>query len=700
MKQAVALQRQGKLKEAELLYRRILQTHPAEPDANHNLGVLARQLGKDDDSLPFLRAARDNNPGYEQYHLSYAEALMACQRPDESIAALEFARTQGIQSPAVQTLGIAVRSAAKDLQSIASIIPADLTKRIFLLFRTERFAELELILDDLLARQPQSGFLWKMQSATLARQNKDALAAFRRAADLLPDDAEAQRNFARYLISSNDLRNAEIHLRRVLDCDAAAAEDHVTLADLLRTMGGTIEAIRQYQCALALDSNLLEAHVNLGNALKDAGRLEEAESSYRRALLVNPKCVEAHCNLGIVLKSMARNEEAERSCRLALQLEPNLVGALVLAAKLAIDGGRFEEAENLFRQAGAIDPHSPEAWAGIPGARRMTSADEPWAKQAAALAARRLPPEKEAFLRYALGKYFDDVKDYDRAFPQYHRANELGKIVASKHGIRSFDPAVHAKSVERRIAFHERAKAHLAQSGNSSDRPVFIIGMPRSGTSLAEQILASHPQVFGAGELPFWGAAAKSLKSVVHDQARESALIEKLAGNYLEVLNASSPHARHVVDKMPSNFLHLGLIHLAFPNARFIHMQRNPLDVCLSIYFQAFAETQTYANDLANLAHYYREYERLMRHWRSELPAGVLLDVPYESLVENQETWSRTIIEFIGLEWDERCLNFHENERAVRTPSNWQVRQKITNSSVARWRHYEKFIGPLMGLLA
>jgi hypothetical protein len=222
--------------------------------------------------------------------------------------------------------------------------------------------------------------------------------------------------------------------------------------------------------------------------------------------------------------------------------------------------------------------------------------------------------------------------------------------------------------------------------------------MPRSGTSLVEQIIASHPVAFGAGELPFWDEAVTVHSAEVRQGMLNEATRQKLAEAYLRVLANHSTDALHVVDKTPINADFLGVIHSVFPNARIIYMQRDPIDTCLSCYFQQFMTGLNFTLDLSDLAHYYREHQRLMTHWRAALPPGSILDVPYAELVADQETWTRKILEFLGLEWDERCLEFHKIKRSVVTASAWQVRQKIYGNSVDRWRNYEKFIGPLKGL--
>jgi hypothetical protein len=223
--------------------------------------------------------------------------------------------------------------------------------------------------------------------------------------------------------------------------------------------------------------------------------------------------------------------------------------------------------------------------------------------------------------------------------------------------------------------------------------------MLRSGTTLAEQILASHPSVTGVGELTFWSTeiAARTNTELPRLQP-DDAELGRLRRRYLDLLPSVSPTADVVVNKHPTNFFALGLIHAAFPQARIIHMRRNPLDTCLSIYFQHLEAANTYAHDLADLADYYRQYQRLMDHWRRLLPAGTLLDVPYEELVATPRLWTHKMLEFVGVGWDPRCLEFNRTARTVVTASKWQVRQPLNAASVNRWRSYERFIGPLFSL--
>jgi len=257
--------------------------------------------------------------------------------------------------------------------------------------------------------------------------------------------------------------------------------------------------------------------------------------------------------------------------------------------------------------------------------------------------------------------------------------------------------AIHG--VDDLIRVYTRETISRTESGGSASvKPIFVVGMMRSGTSLVEQIIASHRAVRGAGELPFWSDAVRQHATAMRQGSLGEPLRNKLAKEYLRILTGHSVDASRIVDKAPVNSDYLGVIHSILPNARIIYMQRDPIDTCLSCYFQQFSPALSFTMDLSDLAHYYREHQRLIAHWRSVLPPGTILDVPYEELIADQEGWTRKILKFLDLEWDERCLDFQSTQRTVATASYWQVRQRIYGDSVGRWRNYKRFIGPLRGL--
>lgn len=516
-------------------------------------------------------------------------------------------------------------------------------------------------------------------------QLNDALASYRQAVRIKPDYPEGHDNLGKALLRLAQPREAAASFQRALALRPEYAGAHNNLGNALYDLGRVDDAIASYRRALALNTEFAEAHNNLGTVLRGQGRLDEALASYRRALQIKPDFAEAHRNHGIAQRLRGRSDAAQASCTRALEIDPQSAATLAMAAELRADRGQFTEAEQLFQRAIAIEPLTAEAWVGISRLRTMTADDAAWAAQAQAIAAQRLAPRKELLLRYALGKYYDDVQDFEQAFSHYQRANELTKLNRASH-----DRQQLSEAVDRIIhVFNKEWLAEAPLDAVSSARPVFIVGMLRSGTTLAEQILASHPGVHGAGELNFWNNAAA---------AHQSSALQGLANDYLRLLQDVSADALRVVDKMPGNYLHLGLIHAALPNARFIHMRRDPIDTCLSIYFQHFEAFHSYATDLADLAHYVGEYRRVMQHWRSVLPAGTMLEVPYEGLVNEQQAWSRKLVEFIGLPWDPGCIDFQHTERTVITASKWQVRQKISTARVGRWRNYAKFVGPLLHL--
>jgi tetratricopeptide (TPR) repeat protein len=463
---------------------------------------------------------------------------------------------------------------------------------------------------------------------------------------------------------------------------------------VLSRLGRYEDAAKQFRAALSKQPNLVDAHVNLGIVLLPVGRFEEAEGCFRRALILKATDLRARTQLGLTFVQLGRLDSARAEFDKVLRIAPRHADALFGMGTLARSEGRFAEAEELFRRALVADPQMSRAWAALAGIRKMTSADPVWLKRAQQTAAALKSPHDEAEVRYAIGKYFDDLGKYPQAFESYRQANELLKKVAVP-----YDAQAHAHFVhDLTQVYTPQSLARAAENASDSDVPIFVVGMPRSGTSLLEQILASHPAVGGAGELSFWSDVVRRREAQVRKEIPSADERRRMAQEYLGTLAQRCPGAQRVVDKTPLNADHLGLIHSVFPRARIIYMQRDPLDTGLSCYFQHFVLGLSWSLDLSDIARYYTEHRRLYWHWRAALPAGAILEVPYEELVSNQEAWTRTVLEFAGLDWDERCLQFHRTERAVVTSSYWQVRQSMYRDSVHRWRHYSKFIGPLRKL--
>lgn len=509
------------------------------------------------------------------------------------------------------------------------------------------------------------------------------------------DRAKAQQLFSRgnKFMEQGAYAEAAGLYEEAVELDSSHAEALNNLGSALSYLGRYEEAEQCFRGAIAIKPNFSDPYGNLGLMLRQKSYLSDSESFLRQALKLRPNNLDARFNLGLTLVFLGRLRDARACFSKVLKTAPRNAHALFGMGQIAMVEGRFEEAEATFRRVIEINPKMTNAWAALAGTRKMTNADGEWLKCAEEIAASAIHPLEEANLRFAIGKFCDDVNDFARAFKNFKLGNDLTRASAE-----DYKPKERSKFVDGLMQAYSRdSVAKIGAPGSSSAKPVFVVGMPRSGTSLAEQIIASHPAAHGAGELQFWDSPAMHEAAIAQGILSGPARV-KVAGEYLRILEGCSASASRVVDKATVNSDFLGIIYSVFPNARVIYMQRDPIDTCLSCYFQQFLTGINFAFDLSDLVHYYREHQRIMAHWRAVLPPGFILDVPYEELVADQEIWSRKMLDFIGLEWDPRTLDFHLNKRQVTTASAWQVRQKVYKSSVARWRHYEKFIGPLKTL--
>jgi tetratricopeptide (TPR) repeat protein len=509
------------------------------------------------------------------------------------------------------------------------------------------------------------------------------------------DRAKAEQLFKRgnNLIDQGAYGEAAALYEKAVELDSTHVAALNNLGSALLHVGRYEEGERYFREAMKIKPDFSDPYSNLGNWSRQKGYLSESEALLRRALKLRPNNLDARINLGLTLVILGRTRDARACFAKVLKTAPRNLHALFGMGRIAMVEGRFEEAEATYRRVAQLNPNMTDAWAALVDTRKMTNADSEWLKSAEEMARRASHPLEEARLRFAMGKYFDDILDFAQAFQNFKRGNELLKTVAA-----DYDRKERSEFIDKSIrVYSQDAISNIGAAGSSSAKPVFVVGMPRSGTSLAEQIIASHPAAYGAGELDFWAALSakdRGQTQRILDEAARS----KVAEEYLRTLGASSGSASRVIDKAPVNSDFLGLIYSVFPNARVIYMQRDPIDTCLSCYFQQFFTSMNFTFDFSDLVHYYREHERIMAHWRAVLPPGFILEVPYAGLVADQETWSRTMLDFTGLDWDPRVLEFHTNKRQVTTASAWQVRQQVYKSSVARWHNYEKFIGPLKAL--
>jgi len=510
-----------------------------------------------------------------------------------------------------------------------------------------------------------------------------------------PDLAKAEQLFNRgnKLIEQGAYAEAAALYEKTIELDSSHAAALNNLGSAMLRLGRNDEGERYFREAMATKPDFSDPYSNLGNLLRQKGNLSESEALLRRALQLRPNNLDARINLGLTLVLLGRTRDAKACFAKALKAQPRNLHALFGMGQIAMVEGRFEEAETTYRRVAELNPKMTDAWAALAGTRKMTNADGEWLKSAEEMATSATHPLEEANLRFAMGKYCDDIHDFAQAFQNFKRGNELLKTLAEHYNRNE-----RSQLIDESIRVYSRdAISKIGAAESSSAKPVFVVGMPRSGTTLAEQIIASHPAAYGAGELDFWAALIVKDRGQMQRNLDEAGR-PKVAAEYLRLLEGFSGSASRVIDKAPVNSDFLGLIYSVFPNARVIYMQRDPIDTCLSCYFQQFLTGISFAFDLSDLVHYYREHQRIMAHWRAVLPPGFILDVPYQELVTDQETWSRKMLDFVGLEWDPRVLEFHTNRRQVTTACAWQVRQKVYKTSLARWHNYERFIGPLKAL--
>ncbi len=546
-----------------------------------------------------------------------------------------------------------------------------------------------------------------------------------------PDFAEAHMSLGNALRAAGRQTDALASYRHAIALQPDVAAAHNNLGQLLRELGEPSAAIASFEQAIRLDPSFFEAHANLASTLRSEGRLEDAEAAARRALRLRPEDPALNANLGNILTDRQQYEPAIAAYRAAIALAPGFAPAHVgLANVLRLSGamteaidiyrrtlelrpreailwndlgralravGRFEEATDAFRSALEIAPDLADAYRNLATCRALADATDGMARAAALAARDDLPVEDRAAAQFAIAKALDDAERYDEAFAAYDRANSLYRDARAAQGDRFDAAALHRQVSDAIAAFTPGFFAKVRGWGDPSQLPVFIVGMPRSGTSLVEQIAASHSQIFGAGELKQIGQIAAELGAP--EQWRQAAIHES-AARHLQRLRELGSNASRVIDKLPDNIFQLGLIATLFPAARIIFCRRDPRDIGLSCFCQKFSPGQlTFSYDLADCGRRWRETERLAEHWRQVLPLP-MHDIDYERLVADLEGESRRLIAFLGLEWEHACLDFHRTQRTVQTASGWQVRQPLYDRSVGRWQHYARHLAPLFAALA
>jgi tetratricopeptide (TPR) repeat protein len=736
----------GRLLDAGQLYRQVLAREPQHAESLHMLGIVAYQGGQYEAAIEFFGQAiaiRDDVPFYHNNlgnafkALRRLEAAAACYRraialkPDFAAACNNLGYTlkdQGLFDAALEQYrqAIALEPKLADVHNNLGVVLQELGRRDE---ASAAFREAILLRPDYAEAHNNFGNLLRDQGQldAAADQHRQAIAlkpggaeahynlagvlqsqgrleaaaaSYEQALRVKPDFAEAYNNLGNLLRDWGRLDEAVARYRQAIVARPDYPEAYNNLGNALKDQGQLVDAMAHYRQAISLRPDFAEAHNNLGTAFQDQGWVDMAVAHYQRALALKPDYAEAHYNLGVALQDRGLLEEAVARYRQALLLRPDFPEACNNLGNTLKDLGRIQEALAQYEQALAVRPDFAEAHYNRVELKRIRPGDPDLAVLEALVADNdRLPAGKAPFIHFALAKALEEVDEPARAFQHLLIGNALKRQQVSYD-----EAATHAVFARIATVFDAGLFLRHRGAGAPSAVPIFVLGMPRSGSSLVEQILASHPEVHGAGELSDLAAVVNGVADGNGEFGGypesigrlDDAALERLGSAYLARLPALPAGKTRITDKMPYNFLYVGLIRLALPGARIIHTERNPADTCVSCFSKLFPTGQAYSYDLGELGRYYRAYRGMMAHWRSVLPEDAMLDVSYEAVVEDLEGQARRLVAWCGLPWNDRCLDFHETRRPVRTASAVQVRQPLFRSSLQRWRRYEAWLQPLL----
>ncbi len=643
LRRAMQQHQAGRLNEAEQGYRSILSNYPDHPQANYYLGVIALQTGNHEDAEKFLTHVLSRDPNNADARNNLGVSLM-------------------LQGKA--------EAAADSFNKALAINPtlADAHNNLGKIFRD--------------AGQPQQ-----------------AIEHYRTALASNPNLLEARRNMGIALRETGNMEQSIAVLQQTVGLRPDDAIAWLQLGVSLKERGLPEKAADAFKRAIELRPNLLDSYIELGNLFYQQQELAKAESRYQQALALKPDFAKAHNNLALVFHEREEFQQAISHLRQAIAIDPDYAEAANHLGTILIHTGEKEEGISYLRRAIALKPDYAVAHRHLANACRHSERDADVTAMEELYTADQATKEQKMHLAFGLGKVYEELGEYQKAFEYLDTGNRL------KRGTFNYSIANEQQVFDAIKQAFSSPTTDQNSGGNPDDTPIFVLGMPRSGTSLTEQILASHPQVIGAGELrDLWEVACDICNTRVPSELpgcianADQEKIRRLGTAYIGRVRRFSDSARHIVDKMPHNFLFIGIIRRALPNAKIIHCERDPVDNCLSIFKNFFVAEHGYAYDLKELGEYYLLYQDLMRFWHQRYPDAIHR-LSYESMVSDQENTTRALLEYCNLEWDDACLQFHKTTRGVKTASASQVRRPIYKESVQLWEKYERELEPLLQTL-
>jgi len=675
LKEASEHLKNSRFPQAEQLIRQVLQFHPENHEALNMLGCIALNCGHIAQAIEVLTRAIELDDREAEYHCNLGVALLNANQGDKGEDELRISLKLRPNNP-IAHLNLGLRA----LQS-------------------GRFEDAKKLLVKATKKMPQN--LTALNGLGIANlkcgKPVKAKQQFRAILKLQPDHLEAGVNLAGLLTETGEFDQAIDLYKKLISLHPDKARLNFNLGLALQKSHQELDAIEAYEHALLIDPLLVDAHVNISNILMNRGKLDAAIKHIQAAKSLKPEDVHILINEARLLRISGHSDDAFFACDKILSLEPDNRKAQFIRMATHQDCGNFDQSRMLAQQMLDKNPNDVSVLFSLSTDKNFVHSDPQIECLKEVAKNEQANTDEIVISNFVLGDIYAARHEYSEAFNFYKRGNYLRDIGMnwSDRGENSlFDGLV--KTFTKDIFKTPQSVA------TESARPIFIVGMPRSGSTLVEQILASHPDVVAGGELEFFDDISESLPRMVQGSLSypncavdlDVDTRESLALQYLDCLKEVSKTAARVTDKMPNNYLHLGLIALLFPNARIIYCRRHAMATCFSIYQHDFVGSHPYAYDLKKLGQRYCNHERLMSHWRDVLPMPIL-EVVYEDLVQDQGNQSRRILDFCDLEWDDRVLNFYETTRAVQTASTWQVRQPIYTSSLANWSNYAEFLNQL-----
>jgi tetratricopeptide (TPR) repeat protein len=671
----------GELMRAERICRQLIASRPGMPDAHNLLGVVLNGLGQADAAVASIGLAIRLSPRTPSFYSNLGEVERQRGNLDEAQAALAKALELNPDSPeAYSNLGIVH-------------------------FDRQEFEEAAACYEKAIALQPEfpEAFNNLGNAYRALDRRTDAVACYQRAVTQRDGYAEAYNNMAAALRDAQDFESAEHAYRKAIQQKPGYIDAYNNLAIMLASQDRTEDALRYLAEALKLDEKHVPSLINVARVQLKRGAHDIAQQAANMAIGLDLKKAEPHVVLAEIQHELDHPEIAIVHIERAVELEPEAADIRSFYGVLLKSVGRIDEARTEVRKAIDISPKLYSAYANLNDLETF-GADHDLLPKMEELFAEAEDPEADRYipLHFAFGKALEDAGDYPRALHHYQTGARLRRAQLK------YDEADTLGFFDQIMAtFPREIFENRPFEGNPSTKPVFIIGMPRSGSTLVEQILSSHPKVFGAGEIKVLNRSLGALRDRFPSIPKFPAMVgmlepdhyRQVANSYLAEVEGKAGDAERITDKLLTNFYFAGLITLLWPNARIIHTRRNPVDTCLSAYSKLFKDDMAHSYEFGELGRYYRKYEELMRHWDKVLPAGVMMTIDYEAVTEDLETNARALVDCVGLKWDKACLAFHQSARAVKTASVAQVRKPIYKTSVERWRRYGDGLAPLLEAL-